>query len=105
MSFAMPVRRPPLPHRPPVQRRRMAVRRRRLSDKIRDAFHTACDEGLIEIAALLLNQLDAIIRRPPTLPAGVDRRRPENVVALRERLANLVLWRIEAAKTNPPPGR
>jgi hypothetical protein len=36
---------------------RQPLRRgRRLSDKVRDAFHTACDEQAVEIAERLLNQ-------------------------------------------------
>jgi hypothetical protein len=77
---------------------RAAVRGRRLSDKIRVAFHTACDKGTFEIAERLLNQLDELIRRPPILPSGVDRRHPESLAALDERLANLLLWRTESGQ-------
>jgi hypothetical protein len=83
----LPVRQPP-----PLLRVRTAARGRRLSDKIRIAFHTACDEGAFEIAERLLNQLDALIRRPPILPNRVDRRQPESLAALNERLINLLLW-------------
>ena len=83
----LPVRQPP-----PLLRGRTAARGRRLSDKIRVAFHTACDEGAFEIAERLLNQLDALIRHPPLLPNGVDRRQPESLAALNERLINLLLW-------------
>lgn len=69
---------------------------RRLSDKIRAAIHTACDLGEVEIADDLLARLAALIKDPPVLPAGVDRRQPESLTAVRERLANLVLWRIAA---------
>jgi hypothetical protein len=65
---------------------------RRLSDKIRIAFHAACDEGAVVIAEILLKQLDQLVHHPPQLPAGLDRRRLERLTAPAERLANLVLW-------------
>ena len=72
---------------------RVAVRgQRRLPDKIRVAFHIACDEQAVEMAERLLGQLDELIHRRPVLPAGIDRRQPESLVALFERLANLLLW-------------
>jgi hypothetical protein len=74
---------------------------RRLSDKIRVAFHAACDEGAVEIAEHLLSQLDQLIHRPPRLPTGFDRRRPEHLTALAERLANLLLWRTQTGGSNP----
>src|SRR3954452_887660 len=94
----MAVKPPRLPVKQPLPllRVRAAARGRRLSDKIRIAFHTACDEGAFEIAERLLNQLDALIRRPPILPNGVDRRQPESLAALNERLMNLLLWRTES---------
>jgi hypothetical protein len=61
------------------------------------AFHAACDDGAFETAKLLLEQLMELVLRPPMLPAGVDRRQPENLAALCERLANLLLWRTEAS--------
>jgi hypothetical protein len=90
----MAVKPPRLPIRQPSPRLRVraAARGRRLTDKIRVAFHTACDEGAFEIAERLLNQLDALIRHPPILPNGVDRRQPESLAALNERLINLLLW-------------
>ena len=94
----MVLRRPHLPARQssPLPTVRAAARgRRRLSDKIRVAFHAACDEGAVEIAERLLDQLDKLTHRPPLLPGGVDRRQPENLAALCERLANLLLWRTE----------
>jgi hypothetical protein len=66
---------------------------RRLTDRLRAVIHTACDAGEPEIADCLLVQLQALIQRPPALPAGVERRQPEDLSALRERLANLILWR------------
>jgi hypothetical protein len=94
------IKHPRLPTRPPSPRRldRVATRRRRrLSDKVRVAFHTACDEGAVEIAGHLLEQLDQLVHRPPVLPTGIDRRRPESLAAVSERLANLLLWRTETA--------
>ena len=58
------------------------------------AFHAACDEGAVEIAAALFRQLDQHIRHPQ-LPGGIDRRRPEDVTGPQERLANLLLWRTQ----------
>jgi hypothetical protein len=74
---------------------RTAARVRRLSDKVRVAFHAACDEGAVEIAERLLVHLDTIIHNPSYLPIEVDRRRPESLAPLGERLANLLLWRVE----------
>ncbi len=73
-------------------------RRLRLSDKIRVAFHIACDDGAVELAERLLDQLDQLVHCPPVLPTGVDRRRPESLAALCERLANLLLWRTETGR-------
>jgi hypothetical protein len=72
-------------------------RERRLSDKVRIAFHTACDEGAVEIAERLLSQLDQIIHHPWRLPAGFDRRRSESLTAPAERLMNLFLWRLDTS--------
>ncbi len=70
-----------------------ALRQRRLSDTVRVAFHTACDEGAVMLAERLLNHMDQLIHPPPLLPTGVDRRRPEPLTGPAERLANLLLWR------------
>jgi hypothetical protein len=96
----MAVKPPWLPYRqpPPLLRMRAAARGRRLSDKIRVAFHTACNDEAFEIAERLLNQLDELTRCPPVLPSGVDRRQPESLAALNERLANLLLWRMESGQ-------
>ena len=96
----MAVKRPLLPTRPPLTLRfvRVAARgQRRLSDKIRSAFHTACDERTVGTAERLLGQLDELIHRPPVLPIGVDRRQPESLAALREQLANLLLWQTQTS--------
>jgi hypothetical protein len=95
----MAVKRPQLPMRQPPQR--PVANALRLSDKLRDAFHAACDEGAVEIAERLLNQLGELIHRPSTLPTGIDRRRPESIAALCERLANLLLWCTESARVQP----
>jgi hypothetical protein len=87
-----------------VKRLRLPTRQhssRRLSDKIRVAFHAACDEGAVEIAEHLLSQLDLLIHRPPLLPTGFDRRQPEPLTAPAERLANLLLWRVQTEGTRP----
>ena len=61
--LAMAVKPPRLPVRqpPPLLRVHAAARGRRLSDKIRVAFHAACDEGAFEIAERLLTQLDSTL--------------------------------------------
>jgi hypothetical protein len=84
----------------PLGIRVSAQPQRRLSDKVRAAFHTACDEGAVEIAELLLKQLDQLIHHPPLLPTGSDRRRPEHLTAPAERLANLLLWRAHTEGTD-----
>jgi hypothetical protein len=64
-------------------------RRRRLSDKIISAFHAGCNEGALDIAADLLSVLQVLVKHPPRLPAGTDRRKPEDLAILRERLWSL----------------
>ncbi len=59
---------------------------RRLSDKILIAFHQACDQGDVEVARPLLEVLEFMLKRPPHLPGGVDRRGQESLVAAHERL-------------------
>src|ERR1700761_6003406 len=66
---------------------------RRLSDKLRLAFHAACNEAEFAIAEQLLNQLCKHTRSPSVLPTGLDRRKPEDLSGVCERLANLLLWR------------
>jgi hypothetical protein len=77
------------------------LRHRRLSDKVCAAFHEACNEGEVEIAGILLSQMDQITHRPLQLPAGFDRRRPECLIAPAERLMNLLLWRTPTVDTKP----
>jgi hypothetical protein len=62
--------------------------RRRLSDKIISAFHAACDEGALDIATGLLSVLQVLVKHPRGLP-GADRRKPEDLSILRERLWSL----------------
>jgi hypothetical protein len=57
---------------------------RRLSDKILIAFHHACDQRDIKVAAELLGILDFMGKRPTQ--ARRDRRSEENLVAAHERL-------------------
>jgi hypothetical protein len=62
---------------------------RRLSDKIRSAFHHACDQGDLEIADWLLQILEQAVTRPQH-PDDVERRRCiETLVASHERLWHL----------------
>lgn len=68
---------------------------RRLSDKLRATIHEACNAGAVEIAAPLLEQLQAHVHQPSNLPAGRDRRQPEDLQGPAERIANLLLWRLE----------
>jgi hypothetical protein len=63
--------------------------RRRLADKVFDAFHAACDEGAIDTAWRLLGLLERVSKHPPMLPAGRDRRKPQNLVGAHERIWNL----------------
>jgi hypothetical protein len=65
-------------------------RGRRLTDKLRAVIHTACDVGETEIAERLMARLEALVQNPPALPRGFDRRKPEDLSAIRERLANLL---------------
>jgi hypothetical protein len=58
---------------------------RSLSDKILLAFHHACDQGDIEVAAPLLAVLEFVTQRTRRLPAR-DRRPKESLVAAHERL-------------------
>ena len=59
---------------------------RRLSDTILIAFHHARDRGEFEIAGRLLLVLEFMLKRPPYLPVGENRRAQESLVAAYERL-------------------
>lgn len=63
---------------------------RRLSDDILIAFHHACDQRDIEVAAPLLRVLEFMIKRTHHLPTGKERRAAESLVAAHERL-----WEIQ----------
>jgi hypothetical protein len=63
---------------------------RRLSDHVLIAFHHACDQGDIEAARRLLDVLEFMVRRPPRVPGGRERRAKESLVAAHERL-----WHIQ----------
>jgi hypothetical protein len=69
---------------------------RRLSDKILIAFHHACDQAEIEVAAALLDVLESMALRPANSPTGVDRRAKESLVAAHERL-----WEIRHPDQEP----
>jgi hypothetical protein len=60
--------------------------KRRLSDTIFIAFHHACDQADVEVAAELLDVLEFMINRTPDLPTGVERRTKDSLVAAHERL-------------------
>jgi hypothetical protein len=62
-----------------------------LSDTILIAFHLACDQREIEIAANLLDVLEFMINRAATLPTGTEHRAKESLVAAHERL-----WQIRS---------
>jgi hypothetical protein len=62
---------------------------RRLSDKILVAFHQACDQHDLEIAALLLEILERMVVRRPVNPDLQRRRNIEGLIAAHERLWHL----------------
>jgi hypothetical protein len=65
------------------------VRQKRLADKILLAFHAACDEQALDVADRLLEVLTKLIKEPPVLPTGIDRRMQQDLTEARERLWNL----------------
>ena len=70
-------------------------RTRRLSDKLRLLFHAACDEAAFSAAEQRLNQLCQHVTSPVIRPQGLERRKPESLSGACERLANLLLWKVE----------
>ena len=62
---------------------------RRLSDKILNAFHHACDQADFEVADQLLHILEMMLTRRPLTPDGTRRRNMESLVAAHERLWHL----------------
>jgi hypothetical protein len=64
-------------------------RRRRLADLIMTAFHTACDQGDLEVAGQLLVPLEFMLRRGPTGGRQERRVNAQPLVAAHERLWSL----------------
>jgi hypothetical protein len=64
-------------------------RQKRLSDHILIAFHSACDQGDLEVADRLLVILERMLRRPPPAGRAVRRTDVEPIVAAHERLWDL----------------
>jgi hypothetical protein len=85
-----------------VEQRAKTSRRphqRRLADKILTAYYAACDEHALEVAATLLNLVAKLIKHPPNLPTGIDRRKLQDLTEAWERLWNLQYpspWRTNA---------
>jgi len=71
---------------PYARPQRRPNRRRRLSDRVLIAFHFACDQGDLEVAAQLIATLESMVQRGP--PAGRPERRlvAQPLVAAYERL-------------------
>ena len=63
---------------------------RRLTDKLRAAFHAACNDEDALVAKGMLDLLRQQVEAPANLPAGYDRRAPEDLTGPGERLANLI---------------
>jgi hypothetical protein len=64
-------------------------RQRRLTDAVIKAFDEACTEGDLEVAAQLVDILDAVLARRSGGPGGIERRRLETAHALHKRLWHL----------------
>jgi hypothetical protein len=62
---------------------------RRLSDKIRIAFHQSCDQADYKVAQSLLAVLETMLKRRATTPGENSRRAEDGLVAAHERLWNL----------------
>lgn len=79
------------PPAPPNERAGSAPRyTRRLSDKLLMVFHSACDQGRLDVAESVLDLAEQVVRRdPPT--AQPDRRRQDMVAIVQayERLWEL----------------
>jgi hypothetical protein len=58
-------------------------------------FHAACDEAEFSIAEQRLNQLCKHTTPPSSHPNRLDRRKPEDLSGVSERLGNLLLWQLE----------
>lgn len=59
----------------------MSVRSRRLGDKIRIAFESACQQGDHEVASRLLQVLERLLARKPVQADSNRRRRMEDLVS------------------------
>ncbi|GGJ14423.1 hypothetical protein [Neoroseomonas lacus] len=66
-------------------------RGRRLIDKLIVPFHSACDQGDLEVAERLLRVVELmLLRRPPAGSPDMDRRKNQDIfVAAHERLWEL----------------
>lgn len=64
----------------------VGIYRKRLSERILTAFNQACDQCEIAVAWDLLDVLQCLERRRPTLPTGEQRKVREELVAAHERL-------------------
>jgi hypothetical protein len=64
-------------------------RSRRLTDKILNVFHHACDQGDLETAQKLLRIVEDILARPMQSPSKERRKTMEHLVAAHERLWTL----------------
>lgn len=80
----------------------LLTRGRRLADKLIIAFHAACDQGELEVAAALLRVVDAVLRRPVESPDKDRRKKQFILVAAYERLW---LMRHSGPKVNDAPTR
>ncbi|HYZ25001.1 MAG TPA: hypothetical protein VE690_22900 [Rhodopila sp.] len=64
---------------------------RRLTDRLRAAFHTACDDEDELVAKGMLDLLRQQVEAPANLPGGHDRRAPEDLTGPGERLASIIV--------------
>ncbi len=69
--------------------------RRKLSDKIRDAFEHACNEGETEVATELLSTLETVVMHTPM----DEQERQASVSPLIE--AHQRLWRLKSGRLAP----
>ena len=79
--------------------------RRRLTDRLLQAFHEACDEGEAEVALSLLTLLVKHVEQPRYLPAGFEQRAMVRFLGAHERLRNLVFMRGAWGGDGEPPRR
>lgn len=63
--------------------------RRRLADRILTAFHAACDQDELELAAQLLQVLERLVTRRAQVQDAARRRSLDALVAAHERLWHL----------------